>query len=83
MLFCPECDHASLPDGDWLTFEDERVRALECPDCGTFIEVRPRFDDAEGADRPVSPVARAGLLWLDAVTDWMRAWSFPGNRGGA
>lgn len=38
-LFCPECGHASPPDGDWIGTTDESHDSEDyiCPDCGFMI----------------------------------------------
>jgi hypothetical protein len=39
VLFCPECDHDSPVDGDWLTYTPPAAEQpqLTCPQCDTVI----------------------------------------------
>lgn len=42
VLFCPDCDHESEVDGDWVVHEEADCQVYDCPDCGTTITKRPR-----------------------------------------
>jgi transposase len=43
-LFCPECGHASAPDGDWRVTERRSRRIYECPTCDHTLDSRRRYD---------------------------------------
>lgn len=45
-LFCPDCDHASTADGDWIRRTHGETVAYVCPVCATSITERPRRADA-------------------------------------
>lgn len=83
-LFCPECGHESAVDGDWLVREDDGVRAYECPDCGTYIDVRPRLgpeEERDGRTTTADVLAESGRLWLDLWNGWVDAWTPAKRRG--
>ncbi|WP_267641753.1 hypothetical protein [Haloarchaeobius amylolyticus] len=68
-LFCPDCDHASPADGDWVLVDHPSGTAYDCPDCETTITVRPTFDESDARD------GRAGLAFapLAAWSDYLQA----------
>lgn len=39
-LFCPDCDHVSRINGDWLIHVHAESVTYECPHCGTVIDSR-------------------------------------------
>jgi len=39
-LYCPDCDHASRINGDWLIHVRADHLDYECPECGTTINSR-------------------------------------------
>jgi predicted RNA-binding Zn-ribbon protein involved in translation (DUF1610 family) len=39
-LYCPNCDHASRINGDWLIHVHANHLDYECPECGTTINSR-------------------------------------------
>ena len=45
-LFCPDCDHRSPVDGDWVLRTAADGYEYECPDCGAAV-VRQRDYDAD------------------------------------
>jgi predicted RNA-binding Zn-ribbon protein involved in translation (DUF1610 family) len=55
-LFCPECEHQSACDGDWLLDERDGAVAYRCPGCGTDITVRPERDRTTPASRSTHPL---------------------------
>lgn len=82
-LFCPECGHESVIDGDWVVEDDhdQRVRDVSCPRCSTHITGRPlpADSDSEGpstdstATRAVSENWSAWTtVWLSTVRFWVR-----------
>ena len=40
MLYCPNCDHESHINGDWILEIRPDSVEYECPDCGTTINSR-------------------------------------------
>lgn len=40
VLFCPDCDHASPADGDWIVRERATSVEYRCPRCDTRITER-------------------------------------------
>lgn len=42
-LFCDQCGHESLVEGDWTVSETGDRTILSCPECGNVIESRRRF----------------------------------------
>jgi len=51
VLFCPDCGHESLLDGDWVATDDRaaRVRHIRCPVCETVVTNRPLLADTAAA----------------------------------
>lgn len=39
-LYCPECSHESLINGDWIIHVHSESLTYECPDCETTIDTR-------------------------------------------
>ncbi len=49
-LYCPECDHESRINGDWLIHVRADSLTYECPNCGAVIDSRLHRDElAEGS----------------------------------
>ena len=44
-LYCPNCAHESLINGDWIIHVHPSHLDYECPDCGNVIESRPGQTD--------------------------------------
>lgn len=40
-LYCPNCNHESRINGDWLIQIYSAYTDYECPECGVTIESRP------------------------------------------
>ena len=40
-LYCPNCQHESPVDGDWVVLAHPTSLDYECPECGYTIESRP------------------------------------------
>ena len=67
-LFCPECDHRSEADGDWLRIEERGTVRYCCPECHTEITVRSAdCADGEGA-------VSVWRSWADSLQSWQHAW---------
>lgn len=43
-LYCPDCWHASPPQGDWLTQRTPGREATVCPVCDAVVVVRDVAD---------------------------------------
>ena len=43
-LYCPDCGHESLINGDWTVRVHDDCADYECPDCGMTIISRPSPD---------------------------------------
>lgn len=69
VLFCPDCEHASPIDGDWIVEERAASLELRCPDCGTILTERERERRRED---PADPVLRIWAAWLRTVAAWIR-----------
>lgn len=39
-LFCPDCGHESVVDGDWVVRDEGSRRRYVCPACGATVERR-------------------------------------------
>ena len=65
VLFCLECDHESLVDGDWLVRRERGAVVYRCPVCRTPIASRPA-NDATGA---------AAARWTSLYADWVEQWT--------
>lgn len=87
VLFCPDCGHESLVDGDWVATDDyvARTRYVRCPECSATVTDRPLpADSAVGSDAPTAdavvagPVGRtvetAARLWTHSMRHWLQ-WS--------
>ncbi|EMA29408.1 hypothetical protein [Halobiforma nitratireducens] len=55
LLYCWSCSHTSPADedGDWTRHTRANAVAYVCPDCGTTIAKRPRWDGSASSRRPV------------------------------
>jgi phage terminase large subunit GpA-like protein len=62
VLFCPECDHDSPVDGDWLTYTPPSAEQpqLTCPQCDTVILPSVSVDDID--TQPPTDRERTGTL---------------------
>lgn len=65
VLFCPDCAHESLVDGDWLVRRERGAVVYRCPVCRTAITTRP------GPERRPTPAAR----WTELYADWVGLWT--------
>jgi hypothetical protein len=77
VLFCPDCGHEALVDGDWDERDDVAagVRELRCPDCETVLTDRPlpRESLATGSDAESDGrggLATWGTLWTTTLRFW-------------
>lgn len=81
VLFCPDCGHRSLVNGDWIVEDDtdEQVRDVVCPDCSEHLTSRPlspadpggRAPTDSGGSDPATVTALADV-WLSTVAFWLR-----------
>ena len=73
-LFCPDCDHRSRYDGDWIVVETAAGRSYRCPDCRAEITVRRSYE-CRGGRRTLPRAARHTLTaWQAGVAAWERLW---------
>lgn len=53
MLYCFECGHESLVDGDWLVRANGDGVDVDCPECETTIATRQRTSDVANESEDV------------------------------
>jgi predicted RNA-binding Zn-ribbon protein involved in translation (DUF1610 family) len=72
VLFCPNCDHASLADCDWVVREHAASLEYRCPDCDARVTERGRGRERESSRRS-NPVVRLWSTWLRTATAWFQS----------
>lgn len=88
VLFCPDCAHESVPDGDWREDDDvvAGVRRLRCPECETVLTERPLPEDSLAvSEKEPAFAATVGFeAWADLLTSTVRFWfQWPGRDEGS
>ncbi|WP_122087972.1 hypothetical protein [Halalkalicoccus subterraneus] len=69
VLFCPNCDHHSPIEGDWIVRERTTSVEYRCPDCETLLTERERGYERE---HERAPIARAWSAWVRAASAWLK-----------
>ncbi|MFB6165539.1 MAG: hypothetical protein ABEJ31_10310 [Haloarculaceae archaeon] len=80
VLFCPDCDHRALVDGDWVVVDDAvaRSRDVYCPECSRYLTSRPfpgRESRVPTHRRAGTPGRTAGRRLDEHWMAWTRLWS--------
>ncbi len=51
VLFCPNCNHESSIDGDWIVQATENQQQLRCPNCDNPLPARPSFSETDESNQ--------------------------------
>ena len=69
-LFCWDCGHSSLVDGDWQLQPRWQSLAYVCPDCGTTLTTRPRSTEPV----PATAMTESLVAWQRTLRASAAVW---------
>ena len=73
-LYCSSCGHESPADGDWIVHERFDTASVDCPDCGTEITRRRRFDRPPIVASTAAATEAWTASWTHSCTGLTRLW---------